>query len=81
VPADNPDRLHDLTTMPPLKLVTRNKDGDVVYSFADPENCQCLYVGGSKEYSAYERLRVERELATEMSEASMNRGLWGPWWW
>jgi hypothetical protein len=80
-PADSPERLQDLATMPPFKVVSRSKDGNVVYTFADPENCHCLYVGGPKEYSAYERLRVEREIASEMNEASMNWDMWGPWWW
>ena len=28
----------------------------------DPDNCHCVYVGGNKEYSESERLRVEREI-------------------
>lgn len=80
-PADTPERLADLNTMPPLKLVVRGKDGNVVYTFSDPEKCRCLYVGGPKEYSEYERLRVEKEIATDNSEAAMDWPLWGPWWW
>jgi hypothetical protein len=79
-PATSPEQLRDLTTMPPFKLVSRSKAGNAVYTFADPENCYCLYVGGSKEYSEYQRLRVEREVAAEMNEASMDWAAWGPWW-
>lgn len=74
-PADTPERLTDLNSMPRQKLVVRSKDGNVVYTYADPDNCHCLYVGGPKEYSAYERLRVEKEIARDNAEAA--RG-W-PW--
>jgi hypothetical protein len=30
------------------------------YSFADPEFCKCVYVGGEKEYAELQRLRAER---------------------
>jgi len=39
--------------MSPLKLVARDKDGQVIYTFADPERCRCLYVGGAKEYGRF----------------------------
>src|SRR5258705_6324769 len=45
-PANSPEQLRDLATMPPLRLVSRSKDGAALYTYADPENCHCLYVGG-----------------------------------
>ena len=30
------------------------------YRFADPDFCQCVYVGGEKEYAELQRLRAER---------------------
>jgi hypothetical protein len=60
-PADTPEKLANLRTMPPRKLVSQ-KDGDFVYSYADPDYCQCLYMGGPKEYSAYQRLAREEEI-------------------
>jgi hypothetical protein len=80
-PANNPEQHQDLTTMPPYKIVARSKNGNVVYTFADPENCHCLYVGGPKEFSEYQRLLVEREVARDTSDASLNWEAWGPWWW
>jgi hypothetical protein len=80
-PANSPEQLRDLTTMPPRKLVSRTKDGTTVYTFADPDNCHCLYVGGPTEYSAYQRLQVQKEIAAEMDQASMDWAAWGPWWW
>jgi hypothetical protein len=62
-PTDTPELQEDLRSIPPHRLVSRTKDGTVVYMYADPDNCHCVYVGGSKEYSEYERARLERELA------------------
>ena len=35
-PADTPERAQQLHAMPPLKLVSESKDGNVVYRYADP---------------------------------------------
>jgi len=57
-PADTPERLANLKSMPSRKVVARSKDGTVVYTYADPDWCQCLYVGGPEEYAAYGRLTL-----------------------
>ena len=31
-----------------------------IYKFADPTFCQCMYVGGAREYAELQRLRAER---------------------
>src|SRR2546428_1905371 len=82
--ADNPERVHDLTVMPPLKIVARSQDNDVRYTFADPYKCRCLYVGGSKEDSAYQHLVTVQQIAQQRLWAEGecgNSGLWGPWDW
>ena len=78
--ASDPEQHEDLSTMPPYKIVKRNANGDVLYTFADPEFCHCVYVGGPKEFSEYQRLLVDREIARDLSEASMNWGSSGVWW-
>src|SRR5262245_42345968 len=60
--ADTPELQEDLRSTPPYRIVSRTKDRNVVYMYADPDNCHCVYVGGNKEYSEYERRRVEREI-------------------
>jgi len=65
--------------MPPLKLVARNKDGQVIYTFADAERCRCLYVGGAKEYAAYQQLAAQHEVSREVDAASAPWGPWGSW--
>lgn len=86
--ADTPAKVEHLTAMRPLKITTRVKDGNTIYSYADPVNCNCVYVGGPKEYQEYKRLEVERQIsennrmaAEDAADAAMNWGLWGPWWW
>ena len=83
-PADTAERQQRLAALPPYRLESRTKDGKVVYTYADPGACQCLYVGGSKEYSEYQRLRVQRQIAEDQAwaaqETQMDWGIWGPWW-
>src|SRR5712691_1336775 len=69
-PADTAERQQRLAAMPPYRLVSRTKDGKVVYTYADPGTCKCLYVGGSKEYSEYQRLRVQHQIATDQAWAA-----------
>jgi hypothetical protein len=80
-PADTPEKLANLRAMPPRQLVSQAKEGKFVYAYADPDYCQCLYVGGPQEYSAYQRLAVKQEIAQEQLDASMDWNMWGPWWW
>lgn len=80
-PADSPERLAALATIPPLKLVAGHEDGNVVYTFSDPQNCRCLYVGGPKEYSAYQRLRADRATPADNHEAMTDWAPWGRWTW
>jgi hypothetical protein len=87
-PADTPERAQQLRTMPALKIVSQSKDGHVVYRYADPYSCDCLYVGDEDAYREYKRLALQQQLADEQLEAAeaeesaaMDWGLWGPWWW
>jgi hypothetical protein len=86
-PADTPARTEKLASMPALKMVQREKDGRLVFTYADPYNCKCLYVGDETAYGQYKRLALQKQIANEQLEASMaaedatmDWGLWGPWW-
>ena len=63
-----------LEATPPYRLVSRTKDGTVQYTYADPENCRCVYLGGAKEYAEYRRLVTERRIAEDV----WDRNSWGP---
>jgi hypothetical protein len=75
-PADTPEKLANLRAMPPRKLVSQVKDGNVVYSYADPDYCQCMYVGGSEEYSAYLYLFAGKKSDRQRLEATTRPMPW-----
>jgi hypothetical protein len=77
-PADTQAKLENLNKMPPRRLVSHVEDGHFVYSYADPDNCRCLYVGGEKEYSEFQKLSVEKQIADELYMAQMDWDTWGP---
>lgn len=86
-PADTPERLAKLQSMPVRKIVTDQRDGETVYLYADPDFCKCLYVGRQEQYDRYQRLAIQRQIAqdrvqaAEMDEdAAMDWGMWGPFW-
>jgi hypothetical protein len=79
-PADTPERLADLESMPRQKLVDRSKDANVVYTYADPDRCHCFYVGGPEECSAYGRLTLSKVIVADGSAGDGLRWLF-PWSW
>jgi hypothetical protein len=88
-PADTPEKVAQLKSLPALKMQVRSKDGKLGYSYADPYNCKCLYVGGPSQYAEYKRLAIKQQIATDQVEAaeaeenaSLDWGMWGgfgPW--
>jgi len=71
-----------LAAMPPYRLLSRPSGDSVEYTYADPKNCGCVYVGGPREYSEYQRLVTERQLAQEELWAgeSWRWRAQRPWW-
>jgi len=63
-----------LEATPPYRLVSRTMDGTVQYTYTDPDDCRCVYLGGSKEYAEYQRLARERRAAEDV----WDRNSWGP---
>jgi hypothetical protein len=55
------------------------------YKFADPDFCQCMYVGGASEYAELQRIRAERVAGHEWSlrHASLgsthDNNFWAAW--
>jgi hypothetical protein len=78
-PADTPEKLAQLRSLPPDTLMRRTHGGTTRYVYADPTSCKCLYVGGDAQY---ERLRrqeqaaADRFFAVEDSGDSPDFGLW-----
>src|SRR5262245_6301723 len=88
-PAGTPEQLGHLQELPPFKLVKQTKDGRVVYRYADPGNCQCVYVGGVEEYETYRRYLDQRNIPAEYQldeamateEQAQALVMWAPLWW
>jgi hypothetical protein len=75
-----------LETLQQRTLFPTQKDGSVVYVYADAEGCKCLMVGAEENYQDYQRITLEqraaaqqRMAAAELQEASMNWAMWGAW--
>lgn len=88
-PADSPDRQVELNRLPPHRFVYQTRNGKVVYLYADPTVCHCLYIGSEAAYQQYRRLALQKQIAEEQVMAAQmnmdsgwNWGPWGPgWWW
>lgn len=71
ITADSPKKQSLFASMPPLKMhyyVT--KSGNSRYWFADPYECNCVYVGDSKDYQRYQSLRLQQKLVKEEEETA-----------
>ena len=81
---DSPERAQQLRAMRPLKIVSQSKDGHIVYRYADPYTCDCLYVGDQQAYAKYRSLALQKQRADEQLEAEESASeewdLWGPRW-
>lgn len=58
----------------------------VLYAYADPMVCKCLYVGSQQAYDRFELYQEHRRMAQlvsaraqDYSGAAWNWGTWGPW--
>ena len=88
-PADTSNRIAHLQTLTPLKLLPYTRsDGKLLYVYADPKGCNCLYVGDETAYQRYRALEQQQKVAQEQmvtaqmnADAAMDWGLWGPYWW
>ena len=74
-----------LQNLPPGKIAMIKKSGRTYYVYPDAPNNQA-YVGGPKEYQAYQQLRAANNIANENLEtaemyqdAEMQWGAWGGW--
>ncbi|HYZ42850.1 MAG TPA: hypothetical protein VE687_19815 [Stellaceae bacterium] len=82
--ADSPHRIAAMKSLPPNKFVTRVRNGQPVYQYADPLVCRCVYFGTQQNWDAYRQEMFQQQLANEaqmtaiMDQESWD---WGPWGW
>ena len=68
--ADTPEAAAKLKQLEPFKMIRRVKDGQMYYTYADPDNCQCLFVGDSTQYMEFQRLALKKQIADERMQAA-----------
>jgi len=89
-PANTPERRASLRTLPEHRLVRQELNGRAVWVYADPLVCNCLYVGTPEAYQLYNRIKVERDIASDQLMAAQmlstpwgmdpyGWNVWGPW--
>jgi hypothetical protein len=66
-----------LVTIPTRKIVRDVRDGKPVYLYRDPSVCDCVYVGGDREYQRYRQLELAKETA-DPEAATEPRCGWPP---
>ena len=88
VPVTTPERQQEMAGLPPNKLLSRAKDDRLVYLYADPLVCKCLYIGDQAAYGRYQSQLFQRQIANEQrlaaqsyENAAWNWRAWGPGWW
>ncbi len=65
--------------------MARCMHGDrVLYAYADPMVCKCLYVGSQQAYNQFKLHEQQQQLAELMraqryADSAWNWGTWGPW--
>ncbi len=64
--ADTPERMAALKALPPHQFVMRNSNGSVKFMYADPIDCDCIYVGGQHAYDQY-----RQKMASQVSDAQI----------
>jgi hypothetical protein len=74
----------DVGKVPARQIVESTQSGTPMYTFADPDNCHCLYVGGEQEYAKLQKLRQQRldDHLWYTRQSTFEGGisnLWGPW--
>jgi hypothetical protein len=77
--ADTPAKLAHLQTLTQRKVVVHERNGKNYYVYADADYCKCLYAGNQENYQSYEKMSEKQSIAEMNEDASMDWGMWGPW--
>jgi hypothetical protein len=61
--ADTPSQRTKLDLLPPHQVLQRVRGETIRYVYADPNVCDCLYVGSQQAYDLYQTQRLARHSA------------------
>ena len=79
-PADTPEKLASLQSLPARKLLVQTVDGQSQYGYADPTGCKCLYVGTEQQYQVFQKLKNDRAVAVERLRDTRRQGAFDSIW-
>jgi len=78
--ADTPEKLANLRTVTPRRtLIPQAQDDRVYYIYADPDLCECLYVGTSAQYQRALQKSLETDQLIAIQQQPIVWGFWGTW--
>ncbi|NRA02924.1 MAG: hypothetical protein HRU00_10015 [Myxococcales bacterium] len=77
--ATTPQQLASLEGLPQRKLLARDRDGAVIWIYADSMHCKCIWAGSQAAYGRYQQMQKREQIAEDEAVAAMNWGPWGPW--
>lgn len=63
-PADTPEKMSRLRRVPLYEVAVRSKGEQPIYYYADPNFCQCIYLGNESNYQAYRQLLIQRNMSS-----------------
>jgi len=81
-PANTAARLTAMQKLPPHKFVQQTNGSSVVWVYADPTICQCVYFGDQAAWSNYRAMVFAKRLANEQQMTALlnqNSFDFGPW--
>lgn len=88
VPVTTDQQRLQLETLPANRVVQKVKDGKVIFLYADPYSCGCLYIGDENAWDNYKREQIQQRVLNQESmnaqmneNAAWNWNMWGPGWW
>jgi hypothetical protein len=86
--ADTAEKMGEVGNLPPQKFVVIHRNGAPYYIYADPDVCKCIWVGDQQQYSRFQQLRLQKQIADEqlmtaqaLRDAAFRWELWEPWPW
>ena len=63
MPADTPQKVAHMQTLPDHRLIARNYKGKKYYVYSDPGGCKCIYVGTPAQYQSYRNIARQQQQA------------------
>lgn len=60
IPADTPEKLAHLKSLPQNKIIRRTRDGNPYIVYADASYCICMYVGNETNLRHYRNLEIQQ---------------------